>query len=56
MRERGLRSVLLHMSRPMTAKRAERDCEADVVLLNSYFIFSLSQENQAASGHDQNRA
>jgi len=26
----------LHMSRPMTAKRAKRDRDADVVLLNGY--------------------
>ena len=32
---RGLRSVLVHMSRPMTAKRAWRDCDADVVLPDS---------------------
>jgi hypothetical protein len=29
MRGRGPRSVLSHMSGPMTAKRAQRDCEAD---------------------------
>jgi len=28
--------MLLHMSRPMTAKQAQRDCEADVVLQNIY--------------------
>jgi len=31
LRESGLRSVLVHMSRPLTAKRAQRDCEADGV-------------------------
>ena len=32
---RGLQSVLVHTHRPMTAKRAQRDCDADAVLLNS---------------------
>ena len=31
LRESGLRCVLVHMSRPLTAKRAQRDCEADGV-------------------------
>jgi len=34
MREKDRRSVLLHISRPKTAKRAPGDCEAEVVPLN----------------------
>ena len=37
--------AILHTSRPMTAERAQRDCEADVVLLGSYRLEAkLGQE------------
>ena len=36
MRKRGRFAILQYANRPMTAKRAERDCEADAVLLDVY--------------------
>ena len=36
MRERGLRAIARLCKQAETAKRAQRDCEADAVLLNGY--------------------
>ena len=36
MRERGLRAIARLCKQTETAKRAQRDCEADAVLLNGY--------------------
>jgi len=36
MRERGLRAIVRLCKQAETAKRAQRDCEADAVLLNGY--------------------